>query len=333
MLGGRVMNITSMTLEGELKAQKVCNKYKSYLDELYELSTKLEKRIQKLKLLGKYNDYVISYDFNASSETCLVQSLSRDVNWRGYEVLYIPSEVSSILLDGGINSKNLIVLGFGTPVSLDFSEIQSSDSLENLIIACDLSELIDLNDSFYSGERLKSLVIYGSIYNQFHEMTPKFTPISLKNTFMGCKFLESVIILDTDFSNLKIMDYTFCECKSLITIYFDGLKECMIDSITACFHGCESLKEIYLKGIFTHNIQSIEALFKGCMALKDINLSTITVDNVVEFTSAFENCSSLEQLDISHWKIRKRARLERMFRGCIKLKSTGNLELENRLIH
>lgn len=328
------MNMTSLTLEGELQSKRICDKYKSYLDELYKLCIELEKRVRKLKIIGTYTNYVTTSDFGTTREKVLIKNLSDGVVWRGYAVLYIPSDVSDFSIKSisdKMDYEKVIILGFGKLTDLELNNIKSFDGVRKLIVACDLSELGTLNETFCKKEDIQNIVVYGSIYNQSHELTPKLTPKSLVSTFVKCKSLKRVILLDTDFSKLEIMCNTFNECQDLKSIYFDGFKECHLSSIVSCFCGCKSLEELYLRGIHTTDITTMSVVFGGCTRLREIDLSTITIDNVVDFISTFENCKSLERINIGHWRFKEGVSTINMFNGCNKLRSTGNLKLDMRL--
>ena len=119
--------------------------------------------------------------------------------------------------------------------------------------------------------------------------TPKYLgSLKMRNIFPSYEIITNVVVLD---GVTKIMDYTFSDCRSLVSVKLPD----SVTSIGECaFENCESLENV----VIPNSVTSIGyCAFRGCCSLEHISLPS-GIDRL-EY-DLFSCCSSLQFIDIPH---------------------------------
>lgn len=308
----------------------IYEKYNSYLEEIYTLLMKFYAKEAKIRFMGAINKYV---GRDAFEDPVVINNIADRATWRGYNILYIPSDVTKISTDMIINlGKKIIVIGTSQIDGLEIILSNAYDlKTEEIILACDVSKLKILRNAFDHTKCLRKIIIYGQTYNIKHELTEEFTPVTISRMFQNLEHLEKVIITRSNLSRLVGMDNLFRDCTSLQEVYIqnsEGIYE--LRNMYETFMNCRSAKHISLRGINTAKINNMQYILSGCTELISADLSTITIMNTYNLSGVFKDCKNLKHLNLKHWNFRDRIlTINDMFTGCTSLDSTNNEYIDN----
>lgn len=304
------MNITSFSDINNLEVNKKYNSLKENLEEFYNISLKCEEKISKLKLLGMYEKYIADYGHGYITSTgnlkVLLHSITKDIQWRGYKVLYIPKDInainqSTLLKMGG----KILIVGPGKleRIRFEIDYYNYKSEITDIILACDISNLTDLTSAFNNMRSLNSITIYGSVYDNNHKRTQKFRPVNMESAFLNDYSLKEVTILDSDFSNLLNLTLTFSNCEKLENIYIENFKAQQVHNMENCFENCKKLKYLNLSklGLTGVDYSALASTFKNCYSLKRLDIGFINISNLEDINYALSECIRLEELHIKDW--------------------------------
>lgn len=323
------MNIFSISDTNLEDSSKLYKNLKLNLESFYELNISIEKKIQKLKMMDLYSQYtrkIITGDIQ------LIKNISEGIEWNGYQVIYIPEEVSTIYIDVSqqTNNKNILITGFGT---LKEYKASTSKSLHRIILACNIKNNADFQQSFFIQKELEDCIIYTRVYDKQHNLRKPYTIANLEGTFGYNKALKRVVILDGNYIDLQNMNDTFLKCEQLEEVYLENINisNPYLRNMCGTFQDCTITKSIDISNINTAGVTDFCNLFSGCKSLKYIKgLDTITIAPHARLDRVFADCASLERIDVKSWDILKKPHFH-IFDECNKLKHTGSLILDIKL--
>lgn len=126
-----------------------------------------------------------------------------------------------------------------------------------------------------------------------------FPKINMENVidawgaFYDAKHLE-YLSNKLDFSNVKVMTYTFFRCNRLKTIDLD------LSSAIACLDMCNLCASLEYAKLYTPLTESLENIFAGCSSLFEVHLTDVS--KCGNFSNTFSNCNNLKIVKIERWK-------------------------------
>ena len=92
---------------------------------------------------------------------------------------------------------------------------------------------------------------------------------------------------------LKITNFMFADCNSLISLDLSNFNTQNITDMSSMFSNCKSLKSLDLSNFNTQNVIDMSCMFSSCNSLTSLNLSNFDTQNVTDMSSMFYNCNSL----------------------------------------
>lgn len=306
------MNIASISKDNKEKSQKLYKRAKQDLEDFYELCKKFEKKANKLKLLGLWNNYV--EEVNGYNQ--LIHNISKGFKWNGYEVLYCPKGIDIIGREiyEEISGK-LLVIGFAKLKS--FNNIVLN--ITHLILACDMVDNYSFGSSLI-GDKLKDIRIHFRVYDERHILLPAYRLSSFQGMFENNERLRRIVLVDGDYSKVKSMRYTFYGCTSLKDIYIENIESSKkIGSISYAFGYCKSLTAINLSNLYLMNCDSFASVFELCIRLRTIKIGNM--HNGAYGNKTINGCMSLEVLDSDGWI--PRSDINYILNNCISLRKTS----------
>lgn len=137
-----------------------------------------------------------------------------------------------------------------------------------------------------------------------------YEPISFRE-YTGTELEHETTMLDT--SCFTTMDWTFANCKNLISLDLRGWNTSNVKSMYAMFLQNQKLSELYLDNFNTSNVKNMYKMFNMCMSLTRLDLSSFDTSNVTNMAEMFWVCSSLKYLDIRNFTFDKVTNTSGMF--------------------
>lgn len=284
------MNILSVDKDNILKSKARYNKYRQYTEEFYQLCLKYENKVAKLKLLGQWEKYILV----VKNKVRLIKNVAEGDKWGEYNIIYCPEGINALGVSlCQINCDKVLIIGFAE-IEEFCEKCLNIIRGTSLILACKLSSNIETYQMF-AGVLFRHIILYGRVYNKEHELSQAFNPSSLRDTFSVSIHLETVTILDGDYSRLE--------------------------SLRSAFRYCISLHDVYLENIEGAKIKYIDSIFDNCMSIREANLSALNVDECRSFSNIFYSCIGLRYVDINTWKLdeEKFNDIFKQYRGIIKV--------------
>ena len=268
--------------------------------------------IQGTKVIwGEFNDIDMYRKANG------VRPELEDVYLLSHSDIYTCLDMTSIFKDL-TNCKTITLNNFNTIGTNSFwCTFQNSTGLEKVTFGNNVHTqgIVHLFQTFQGCTNLKEVDFGNTVtfekVESFYEM------------FSGCTNLQEI-----DFSNRKIysptvFDRMFYQCSSLTNVNFgEDINTSNVSTYVQMFEGCTNLQTIDFSHFRTDNAQSFSAAFANCNNLRHITFGeNFTCHNVTSMSNMFEFCSKLENVDLFMVDGRQLQVTERMFDGCLELKS------------
>lgn len=315
------MNIFSLDKDNKRKSEGLYSKLKDSIEDFYKILKRVERLKSKLKLLGKYNEYV-TIGYNGG--LVLHRNISEGIYWGDYEVVYLPANITSTdIQQSDLCGPNILFIG---PGKITNGILKAISPNKKVIIASSLEGESNLYKLFNGLYNIKDLVIYGRTYNVNHELTNKIRIRSLDNTFTHMVYLERLVMLDFDLSDLSDMDYAFSHCESLKECYIENFETPSLQTMASTFNACTSIKEFDFNLFDTSRVRYMGQLFYSCSLLNTVRMDKINTDNVGSMEEMFMGCINLREISMGNIYIPKLS--DSMFKDCFKLEKTGKIGLD-----
>ena len=134
-------------------------------------------------------------------------------------------------------------------------------------------------------------------------------------TFENCRSLISLDLSDFDTSMVETMIGTFSECINLISLNISNFNTSLVFSMDKMFYKCISLISIDLSGFNTSLVILMNNMFYECSNLSILNLSNFNFNSALYLNDMFVDCSSLEYINIYNFDISKLSQFPNKFKG------------------
>jgi len=142
---------------------------------------------------------------------------------------------------------------------------------------------------------------------------------SMSSMFNGCYSLLEIPAYNAP--SVISMSYTFKSCY-LIKSIPNSINFSNVTNLLQCFIGCVNLIELPVMDLTS--CTNLDFTFNSCSLLKEVNI--INGNNLQLCSETFENCNSLEVVNLES-NLFTIYDTERMFNGCISLKSVGTFSV------
>lgn len=363
------MLVTTLSEEANNQAKiKYGKLHQYYKREFKQLQQLIDNKINKIKLLGIYKDY-IDKDPNHGICPTYIKNLAEGIKWQDYDVLYIPEGIE--------DTKQEIVQSLGPkilvigPGRLYIPVLYNNKStMTHIIVATKFTGYVHFDKAFSNKKQLKQAIIIGDNYEEVKgtgevkgtrevkgtvdtketriqketksntepkvdyeaiRRSPIATVFSMNEVFYNCESLQEVVFLGCDFTQLNEINMGFTNCTQLETIYIENFTSGKLYRIGSCFEGCKAIKELNLNSLNTAEIKDMSKLFKDCANLKEIALDKFNTEKVKTINSIFSGCYSLTRVNLRKWKLKSCTDKDNVFTGCYSLKHTGISRLDIKL--
>ncbi len=138
---------------------------------------------------------------------------------------------------------------------------------------------------------------------------------SMKDMFSGCKKLESVDFMNTEFDLVSDMSGMFEGCEKIESLNLINLDTSSVITMERMFSGCSGLKYLDLSGINTSQVRSMKQMFSGCAVLSTLAYKPNTA-SVRDMSQMFSGCRMLVSLKTSDWNTANVENMTGLFQGC-----------------
>lgn len=315
------MNLLTLDIDNREKSEAIYANLKENLEDFYELTVKIEQRLNKLRMIGKADRYKKAL----AHKTVCCENIAEGMKWRDYDILYLPKDVDGVSRELSESfTEKLLVLGHAdTTHTYSVLHIKAT----HLMIACDISNMpSDLGFTLGYAQELEELIIYGQVYDSKHKLTPKYKPHQLNNIFDGDKQLARVVIMGIDYSELVNVAGAFNLCKGLRELYLEGIQDAVrLGYLSTTFANCSSITEFDMSILAKSKIKFTQQMFCNCINLEKIKLLGLDFSNS-DNTRMFSYCTSLKRINLRNTGLNiSDSNSNRIFYGCDRIRFTGDI--------
>lgn len=307
------MNLFSNDVDNKNKSDRLYNELNEKLEEYYQITIRVERKIAKIKMLGQYNSYFSHTD----NIVTLIHNLADGIKWQDYNVVYIPREANKIDLSL-LNSLKPNILFVG-PKYIPLSVLDGMPLLSRVIFACEMHNITYMSYHFDHQWSLEDIIIYGQVFNNRHKLTEKVKLSHLYLTFHECINTKRIAMLGFDYSELVDMSSAFEVCEKLEELYIENLNTPKLKRMDCCFEDCCMPTVINLGLIDTSHVESMRRAFYACARLKHVDLSNSNLSSVEYMEDAFMHCVGLSEIDMTKIRLKKKHSFNEIFNDCIRL--------------
>ena len=276
--------------------------------------------------LLRYTDYMFFNCTNLTIISFLTFNLNNVENMNSMfegcvslKEIFIPNNrYSKLIIIGGIQ------IAIPNPYIRDFNP-KKIISGSNMFKGCfslismnfsnwDLTNIQIMNNMFQDCYSMKIIIFGNKSFNKVSDIR------YMNYTFANCKSLEYI-----DINNLKYTDYLihmshmFENCSSLKEIDISSLNIKRVQDISFMFSGCNSLISVLFNNSYENNIRYMNSLFFECSSLLSINFNNFNTKIVIDMSRMFYNCSSLTYLNLNSFNTTNVKYMDEMFYGCSSL--------------
>ena len=256
--------------------------------ELYKMKYKIEKKINKLRILGEV------FVKNNRNKGSLIINNKKNPLKDIIIIDYIKEYKIQMILSKNIYNKSFMFKNCNFLETISFSSIfEKIEKSQNEIDSAD-------NEDTLNKKEIKS----------------KNTKIGTdESSWFYPEINDSILTSEISYANEESLD------NSTILHYNNKLKYLKenYSIFKELFSGCESLKSLPdISKWDTNNVINMSSMFYNCKSLLSLpDISKRDTNNVINMSSMFHNCKLLKSLpDISNWNMNNVMNISNMFSNC-----------------
>jgi surface protein len=149
---------------------------------------------------------------------------------------------------------------------------------------------------------------------------------NMRNMFVGCPYLNTIICTDFDTSNVTNMSSMFEKCPSLKSLDLSSFDTSNVTNMSNMFSMSNTaisqiMTSLDLSSFDTSNVTNMSGMFYQCKGLTSLNISSFDLSSVKNIGNMFYGCSSLESINLSNVNTTNLTNMRNLFSGCSSLKT------------